>query len=420
MGAAGALSGTSTRRRALLAVGAALGGCALPPAEAPALDAAVEALVQPLVQARKFSGAVVLMRDGRLQVARGWGLANHELGLAFTPATPCDAASLAKNFTAAGLWLLVHEGRLQLSQPVRTLVPEYPHEGVTVAHLIDHSGGLAPDYGSFDRHFRPGELRTAQALLRLAGRDAPEPAFAPGSRVEYSDLGYDALALVIERISGQGYAEFVRRRFFEPLGLVDAFARPARFRDWPRPRTRGYRFADGRWQDDDAYDGEAFLGASNLIFSAQDLARWGDAWVRGRVLPAAAEHAGSAVPQPGGRRSAIDRLGWYGADERGAGAREGHNTGHYNGFRACVHWDRSHRAVAAYVSNSALPQAAGEALQRALMGLLTGRAASRPLSLVPGTEAWPGLGHATARESAGRPLSRLDLDASAGNRRGGA
>ncbi len=358
----------------LILGGTVLGGCALRPAEDAALAAAVEAQVQPLVQARLFSGAVVLLRDGRPLVARGWGLANHEAGAAFTPATPCDAASLAKNVTAAGIWQLVHEGRLALQQPVQALVPEYPHRGVTVFHLLAHAGGLAPDYGHFDRYFRPGEIRTTQALLELAGRDWPAPNFAPGSAFAYSDLGYDALALVIERASGRPFADFVRERFFRPHRLQHAFARPPRLADWPPPRTRGYRFAEGRWQLDDAYDGEAFLGGGNLVFSALDLARWGDAWAHGRVLPPAADAAGQAAPVLGGQRSAINGLNWFGPHD----GRRGHNTGHYNGFRAFVHWDRDRREAAAFVSNGALPQAQGDALQRTLADLLAGRAVAAP------------------------------------------
>jgi CubicO group peptidase (beta-lactamase class C family) len=373
-----------TRRRATLLAGALLGGCALPPARDATLARAVEAQVRPLVDAQAFSGAVVLLRHGRVQLAQGWGLAERSRGLAFTPQTPCDVASLAKNFTAAGIALLVHEGRLQLRQPVQALVPEYPHAGVTVAHLLTHSNGLAPDYGSFDRHFRPGQVRETRALLRLAALDTPVPRFEPGSRFEYSDLAYDALALVIERVSGQGYAAFVGERFFAPHGLEQAFARPARLADWPVPRTRGYRFVAGRWQDDDQFDDEAFLGASNLQLSALDVARWGDAWARGRVLPPAAERAGAERPWLGGQRSAVDALGWFAppegrpAEAGASAARSGHNTGDYNGFRASLHWHRGRREVVAYVSNGGLPQAQGHTLLWNLVDLLAGRAVPPP------------------------------------------
>jgi CubicO group peptidase (beta-lactamase class C family) len=349
-------------------------GCAGPALMDDTLPSRVDALVQPLVQAHQFSGAVALMRDGRIVHARGFGLANHELGIAFAPDTPSDGGSLAKTFTAAGLWWLVHEGRLSMQQQVQAIVPEYPHREVTVAQLLAHSNGLAPDYESFDRHFQPGQARTTAALLVIAGRDAPAPAFAPGTRFEYSNLGYDAAGLVIERVSGQRYEDFVRERFFAPHGLVHSFARPAHFADWPGPRTRGYRFRQDRWQDHDAYDDEAFYGASNLIFAATDLARWGDAWARGRVLPAAAERAGREAPLIGGHRSAIDGLSWYCA----ADGLRCHYTGSLNAFHALVHWDRARRETVAFVSNSTMPPLQTIALQRALVDALAGREAQAP------------------------------------------
>jgi CubicO group peptidase (beta-lactamase class C family) len=360
--------------RALIAGLALLVGCAGVATAPDGLAQHVDTLVEPLVQARQFNGAVVLMRRGQRLYGRGWGLANRKLAVAFTPHTPSDGGSMAKTFTAAGLWWLAQEGRVSMTQPVRELVPAYPHDGVTVAHLLAHSAGLAPGYESFDVHFQPGELRTTDALLALAGQAAPAPAFEPGTRFAYSDLGYDAAARVIERVSGQAYADFVRERFFQPHGLVDGFARPARFVDWPVPRTRGYRWRDGRWQDHDAYDGEAFLGGSNLMLSADDLARWGQAWARGRALPAAAEVAGRARPLIDGRPSALNGLNWF-CDAAGLRC---HYTGSLNGFHALVYWDRVRGESIGVVSNSDTPPWPLFMLERRLVDRLAGRAEPAP------------------------------------------
>ena len=407
------------RRSAIVGIVACpLTACVAQPPVQDALHPRVEALVAPLVDARQFSGAVVLMRDGRVLLSHAWGLASREPERAFTPDTPSDGASLAKTFTAAGLWTLVHEGRLAMDQPVQALVPEYPHAGTTVGQLLAHSNGLSPDYGSFDVHFKPGQARTTQALLTLAGRASPVPSFAPGSRFEYSNLGYDAAARVIERVSGQPYATFVRERFFEPHGLVHSFARPAHFADWPVPRTRGYRNRQGVWQLHDAYDDEAFFGASNLIFSASDLARWGDAWARGRVLPREAETAGRERPRIAGRPSAINGLSWY-CDARGQRC---HYTGSLNAFHALVHWDRDRRESVAFVSNSALPPWQTISLQRDLVAALAGRPAAAVDTGVQGLKrieraARPSLAGrfevgalGTLKLSVGGPALQLQLD----------
>ena len=237
-----------TWRRASCAAALLLAGCAAAPDRGPdvaTLAERVNAVIAPLVDAHEFSGAVVLAQRGRVVYARGFGMANRAAGVAFTPDTPSDGASLAKTFTAAGLWTLVHEGRLDIDAPVRRHLPDYPHAATTVRQLLAHTHALPANYEVFDAHFAPDAVRTTDAMLATVARIAPRPAFAPGSRFEYSSLGYDAAARVIERVSGRRYEDFLAERFWHPLGMRSSFARPGRFADWPGVRTLGYRWKDG-------------------------------------------------------------------------------------------------------------------------------------------------------------------------------
>lgn len=252
-----------------------------------ALTARVEAITAPLVDAHLPSGAIVFSRDGATVFARGYGLANHAAGLAFTPDTPADGGSLAKTFTAAALQALAHEGRVDLDAPVTRFVPTYPHAATTVRHLVVHSDGLPPYHEFFDPYFGPTDIRTTEALLDVVRAQRPQPSFPPGTRFEYSNLGWDVAALIIERLTGQSYEAVLRERFLAPFAMKRTFARPARLADWSGTRTLGYRWVDSAWQVVDVFDNEAFLGASNLYFSAHDLARWANAWALGEALPAA-------------------------------------------------------------------------------------------------------------------------------------
>lgn len=387
---------------AMLALAGALGGCGGPPRQAE-LGARVDALLAPLVAARQFSGAVVLVQRGRVVYERGFGLANHAAGLAFTPRTPSDGASLAKTFTAAGLMSLVQEGRVELDAPVTRYLPEFPHAQTTVRQLLSHSNGLPPDYGFFDPHFKPDQVRSTEAMLRVVAREQPAPAFAPGSRFEYSNFGYDLAALLIERISGQDYESFVRQRYFRPLGLVDSFARPARLADWKGVRTLGYRWRDAAWAPVEVYDMEGFLGASNLYFSAADLARWAAAHAAGTALPAAVQRAGEQPSLIAGQPSAIDMLSWYCDAQR----QRCHYTGSLNAFHSLVYWDRERNEAVVFVSNSSLPPWPTINLQRDLADALAGRPARTEPSpafqrferaahaAVTGRYAAPGLGSVT-------------------------
>ena len=336
-----------------------------------ALADRVEALVVPLVAANEFSGAIVMERGGQTVYARGFGLANHAAALAFTPDTPADGGSLAKTFTAAGIWWLAHEGRIDLDAVVQRYVPEYPHSQTTVTQLLSHSNGLPPHYEFFDAFVGPGEVRTTAALLRIVAQQAPRPSFAPGTQYEYSNLGFDAAALVIERATGQSYEAFVKERFFSRLKMPSSFARPARFADWRGLRTAGYRWRDGNWELHDALDGEGFLGASNLYFSAADLARWGSANASGAALPAPVVAAGQHQLSVGGQPIQITGLSWY-CDRRKVRC---NYSGHHAGFHDFVFWDRERNEAVAFVSNSSLPAWKIATLQRDLVSALAGREA---------------------------------------------
>jgi D-alanyl-D-alanine carboxypeptidase len=180
-------------------VGAFLVGCsAFPNADHPTdrgLGDRVDALMAPLVAAHEFSGAVVMERGGRVVYKRGFGIANHAEGLAFTPETAADSGSLAKPFTAAGIWWLAHEGKIALGDPVQRYVPEYPHPQTKIEHLLSHSNGLPPDYAFFDPYLGTEGVRTTAAMLQVVARQAPRPSFTPGAQYEYSNLGYDAAGL---------------------------------------------------------------------------------------------------------------------------------------------------------------------------------------------------------------------------------
>lgn len=398
------------RRLAPVLAACLLAGCASLPAD-DGLAARVDALLAPRVAAREFSGAVVLTRRGQVVYERGFGMANHEAGAPFTPDTPTDGGSLAKTFTAAGVWWLAQEGRIDLDAPVTRYLPGFPHAATTVRHLVTHANGLPPYYEAFDPHVAPGAVRTTQDLLAVTARIAPQPAFAPGTRFEYSNLGFDAAALVIERVTGLGYEAFLRERFLARLAMSRTFARPARFSDWAGVRTMGYEWKAGAWQVVDVYDGEAFLGASNLYFSAADLSRWARANAAGTAVPPEVLAAGQERPLLGGRPSHITGLSWYCDDAR----ERCYYTGSLNAFHGLAYWDRRRDETVVMVSNSSVPPWPLATLQRDLVAVLAGE----PLQPAP-APAFRALDRNTRPGAAGawiaQGLGTVTVTVRAGNR----
>lgn len=342
----------------------------------------VDAWLAPLITAREFSGALVLTRQGQEVLARGVGKANHAADLDFTPDTPSDGASLAKTFTAAGLWWLVHEGRIAIDDRVQHVLPAYPHAQTTVRQLLSHSNGLPADYESFDAHFKKDQVRSTQDLLAVIKQQAQPPRFKPGTRFEYSSLGFDVGALLIEKASGVPYADFLAQRFFAPLKMDASFVRPARLADWQGVRTLGYRWRSKAWTPFDVFDMEGFAGGSNLYFSARDLSRWARGHAAGSALPASVSALGQAYIQVAGQNAPLTALSWYCDAPR----ERCYYTGDLNAFYSFVYWDRARNESVVYVSNSSLPPLRRVALARELIAALAGRAADpaptvRPLRL---------------------------------------
>lgn len=320
-------------------------------ATAPAANARpdLDRRLQALAEAGEFAGAVVIRQGARVLYERGFGLADIEAGLAFSPRTVVETGSVTKPVTASAVLLLAERGELDLDARVQSLLPEYPDEATTVRHLLTHSGGL-PDYSAFEQELGSGRVVRTHDLLRMT-RDHGHPhAISPGAGFAYCNLCYDTLALLVERRTGLAYDVFVREQLLKPAGAVDVFLRPARLSDWRGVRIRGYRRTASGVSANDVFDNEGFYGGGNLYFSARDLAMWMSAWAnrRPRIRPIQVAATRSVSFADG--VSGLTLGNWYcSADKTRC-----YYPGHHQGFHAFGYWDSGRRLSIAFVSNGTL------------------------------------------------------------------
>jgi CubicO group peptidase (beta-lactamase class C family) len=202
-----------------------------------------------------FDGAVVVGDGHHVIWEKGFGFANVEQQVLFTPETPADAASLAKTLTATLLIMLDAEGILDLDASAQRLLPELPYPEITLRHLLSHSSGLPVlDYDYFDPFIGPGQVRTTEALLSVLEAQRPPLASRPETAFEYSSFGYDLAALAAARAARKPFADLLDERIFRPLGIRSAFVRPGRLSDFPGVRTLGYRHTDAGLSLNDVFD----------------------------------------------------------------------------------------------------------------------------------------------------------------------
>lgn len=168
----------------------------------------------------RFQGAVIAARNGRAVVERGIGLADLRTDAANTPATRFMIGSVTKTITAAAVLQLEEAGRLRLSDPIVKHLPDYPAASgsrITIQELLSHTAGV-PEPAMDPR--RTGEMSrpVGPAELLALFKDRPLD-FEPGAKYRYSNSGYVILGMIIEKLSGMSYYDYVADRIFRPLGM---------------------------------------------------------------------------------------------------------------------------------------------------------------------------------------------------------
>ena len=194
---------------------------ALPHMSNTQLVAALRKQLDNEASADRFSGAVLVAKEGKPIFSQAYGLADREHNTANTLQTRFSLASMNKMFTAVAMMQLVQAGKVALDDPLGKYLTDYPNKElaakVTIGELLTNTGGTGDIWGpEFDKHRL--ELRTLQDYINLYGKRALR--FEPGSRWEYSNYGFILLGAVIEKVSGESYYNYVREHVFNPAGMT--------------------------------------------------------------------------------------------------------------------------------------------------------------------------------------------------------
>jgi D-alanyl-D-alanine carboxypeptidase len=169
----------------------------------------------------QFSGAALVAKDGRVLFSHAYGLADRKRQVPNTTQTRFRIGSMNKMFTAVAVLQLVEAGKLKLTAPLGTYLPDYPNHQVatrvTIHQLLTHTGGTGDIFGpDFDAHRH--DLRTLADYLKLYGKRGLE--FEPGSRWAYSNYGFILLGAVIEKVTGHSYYDYVQAHIYAPAGMT--------------------------------------------------------------------------------------------------------------------------------------------------------------------------------------------------------
>jgi CubicO group peptidase (beta-lactamase class C family) len=270
---------------AILAAVACLGAAPWGRADDDALVAAVDAIAADALQPNLAGMSVAVGRGSAVLMAKGYGFANVELEAPARADTVYHVDSITKFMTAAAILKLADEGRLNLEDDVGRWVPglSTPTRPIRIRHLLNHTSGL-PSYTSLPGFAEKERLDLSHEDVLAPVRLAPAH-FAPGEGWRYCNTGFYLLGMVIEKVTGQSYADYMRTQLFEPLGMADSSYGDVR--PLIKNRASGYEVEQGRLVNAPLMSWGPPFSGGGVVSTARDLLKWTDGLAHGRVLTAA-------------------------------------------------------------------------------------------------------------------------------------
>ncbi|HEV2194997.1 MAG TPA: serine hydrolase [Candidatus Acidoferrum sp.] len=252
------------------------------------VDGKVDAFVQDELHRQRIPGAAVgVYRDGKLTKAQGYGLANVEWDAAVTPDTIFQSGSVGKQFTATAVMMLAEEGRVGLDDPIKKYFPDAPDtwNDIKVHNLLSHTSGLSEyETGARTKVGGPFYLRLDYTEDELYKRITGMPMdFKPGEDWSYRNTNYVLLGILIHKVTGNFYGDFLQERIFRPLGM--SRTRIISEADIIPRRSAGYQLVKGELKNQDWVSPSLNSTADGaLYFTVGDLQKWDAALYTEKLL----------------------------------------------------------------------------------------------------------------------------------------
>ncbi|MEO6638687.1 MAG: serine hydrolase domain-containing protein [Ginsengibacter sp.] len=245
-----------------------------------------------------FNGNVLVAKNGKTIYEQSFGYADYGAKKRLDNNSVFDIGSIAKEFTSVGILLLKDKGMLSLTDTLGKFFPQLPYQSVTLRQLLTHTSGMPDGYDLIEKYFDHDKIATNDDLVNLLATKQPKLYFKPGEDLMYSGTGFNLLASVIEKLSGESYHDYMNEKIFKPLGMnhtmVANFPRLAgKIRNYAngfiyRDSLKKYIRAESEYVDWSTYF-SGITGEGMIVTTTGDLLKWDRALINHRLLTEATQ-----------------------------------------------------------------------------------------------------------------------------------
>lgn len=289
----------------------------------------VDRIMQQYDSENQPGASVLVMKRGKIEFNKGYGIGDISTGQKITGKTNFRLASLTKQFTAMAVLLLEQRGHLGLQDPLIKYFPGFPSYGkdITLQHLLTHSSGLM-DYEDLMPDSQSVQLHDMDCLQLMYATD--KLFFPAGTDYRYSNTGYAILSLVVEKVSGQPFAQFLKENIFTPLKMYTTVAHEEG-KSVVKNRAMGHSKEQGQWKLTDQSMTSAVLGDGGIYSNGEELSEWVKALLDARLI--GAEKQSKAFSRTTLQNGKTIDYGWGWHVEDFSGSPHPYHDGSSIGFR---------------------------------------------------------------------------------------
>ena len=238
------------------------------------------------VQNAKFNGCVLVAQRGQVIFSNSYGYSDLKNKTALKINSAFQLASISKTLTSAAILLLKDQGKLKLTDSIQQYFPGFPYHHITIKLLLSHRSGLS-NYIYFgepycdSKNCYNGKTFDNEAMLQIMMSDKPAAYAAPNKKFEYCNTNYALLAMIVEKVSGMRFAEFMKQNIFIPLGMNDTWIHDPKTDGMHTNKTTGHT-AGGKYVEEKFADD--VIGDKGVYSTVDDMLKWDQALYSEKLL----------------------------------------------------------------------------------------------------------------------------------------